>query len=346
MYLLTQNNMSYTGYPIFKKKYSNDSNGSTGSTSSFSSKIEYSTNLFSSFLKVLTFYFSLTYLSSYFESKKDKIKKIYEKNSFKYEGFYLFLEALYYIKKNEIYQFKKKLKYLEDIFHEKSDKPSKRALICFILNNLILNNIIKLSKKLEIKQNEDKNLKKICCNDDILFLGSGKTEEESINKFKARIESRYEDINKFSDFFLNKVISYNSSTKEYGIIGKYYFCIEDLSSYKNKNYTEFYLIKNNTKIYSCAKNLILYIPMPNTFTEAKYEKEIKLRLYDGRIENFLLDSIIYEDRDINAYKIMKKNSDNEAWKMFDNLHVKEKCYLDESIFEKNGFIIMLIYIKN
>ena len=85
--------------------------------------------------------------------------------------------------------------------------------------------------------------------------------------------------------------------------------------------------------------------MPNTFTEAKYEKEIKLRLYDGRIENFLLDSIIYEDRDINVYKIMKKNSDNEAWKMFDNLHVKEKCYLDESIFEKNEFIIMLIYSK-
>ena len=197
MYLLTGGNMSYKGYPIFEKKYSNDSNGSTGSTSSFSSKIEYSTNLFSSFLKVLTFYFSLTYLASYFGAKKDKIKRIYEKNSFKYNGFYLFLEALYYIKKNEISYFKNKLKYLEDIFQEKRDKLSKRSLICFILNNLIFNNIIKLSKKLEIKQNEDKNLKKICCKDDVLFLGSGKTEEESINKFKAGIESRHEDITIF-----------------------------------------------------------------------------------------------------------------------------------------------------
>ena len=335
---------------FFDKEDSDKSNKSTSSTNSnYSNQLRISLgsnyinsiNPFPSFLSVLIFYLSLTEFAESIEkidefiraeSSKDKsnIKDIKEE-------FICFIEALMSIKRQDIFNFKNYIEKLDKIYEEKKEKIQKQYELekknIFIFHNILLDNIgIIKNKKGQIIHGYQKASK-----------GSEKTEKEAIEEFEKGIKFINENIKELEDLFFANVIKYDSKSKKYDIAYKCHFLINTFPRDININTIEYYFEnKEIEKIYSFGKILILLFDISNNIDyEIKYEMEMKLKLYDGNIENFSLDAIVYEDKNKNEYVIKKKNEDNEKGKKFDNNEIVE-IYFDDSIKD----VLMLIYKKN
>ena len=325
---------------------SNFSGISNISNNSFSSSI----NSFPSFLGIITFYFSQTYLSEYFEKKENFIKNHYDKKNDQYEGFYLFLDALKIIKNKKIQDFKNKINKLEaykdkkgnKIQNEKINKTSLEKINFFIFNDIIFENI-------KILVGKEKNKERIH-SPEIESRGKGKTLEQAIKQYEEGIKNVLEEIKNFSDLFLTKEIKNDSDSGGYKIAKRFYFVINmnDIPKDLNINTIEYYLEKQKKKIYSYPNILIfLFISSNNIDYKIKYEKEMTLKLYNGNEQKFLFNSIIFEDREDNEYKIVVKNNNNNNKSIFfDNHKIEENYFFDESNNEKKGNIVMLIYKKN
>ena len=338
------------GNGFFDKEDSDKSNNSKSSTNSnysnqlrisFGSNFANSINLFPSFLSVIIFYLSLTELAECIEkiaefirteSSKDKsnIKDIKEE-------FICFIDALMSIKKEEIINFKNYIGKLENIYEEKKEKIQKQFELekknIFIFYNILLDNIgIIKNKKGQIIHGYQKASK-----------GSGKTEKEAIEEFEKGIKFINENIKELEDLLFANVIKYDSKSNKYDIAYKCHFLINTFPKDININTINYYFEKQeNEKIYRFGKILILLFDTSNNKDyEIKYEMEMKLKLYDGKTENFSLDAIVYEDKNKNEYVIKKKNEDNEKGKKFDNNEIVD-IFFDDSIKD----VIMLMYKKN
>ena len=335
------------------KEFSNSSTDSNFSCTSNISNNSFSSsiNLYPSFLGIITFYFSQTYLSEYFEKKENFIKVHYDEKNEQYEGFYLFLDALKIIKNKKIQDFKNKIYQLETykdkkgnkIQNEKINKTSLEKINFFIFNDIIFENI-------KILVGKEKNKERIH-SPEIESRGKGKTLEQAIKQYEEGIKNVLEEIKNFSDLFLTKEIKNDSDSGGYKIAKRFYFVINmnDIPKDLNINTIEYYLEKQKKKIYSYPNILIfLFISSNNIDYKIKYEKEMTLKLYNGNEQKFLFNSIIFEDREDNEYKIIVKNNNNNNNKsiFFDNHKIEENYFFDESNNEKKGNIVMLIYKKN
>ena len=149
---------------------------------------------------------------------------------------------------------------------------------------------------------------------------------------------------------MNKEIKNDSDSGGYKIAKRFYFVINmnDIPKDLNFNTIEYYLEKHKIKVYSYPNILIfLFISSNNIDYKIKYEKEMTLKLYNGNEQKFLFNSIIFEDREDNEYKIVVKNNNNNNKSIFfDNHKIEENYFFDESNNEKKGNIVMLIYKKN
>ena len=188
------------------KEFSNSSTDSNFSCTSNISNNSFSSsiNSFPSFLGIITFYFSQTYLSEYFEKKENFIKVHYDKKNDQYEGFYLFLEALKIIKNKKIQDFKNKIYQLENykdtkdkkgnkIQNEKITKTSLEKINFFIFNDIIFENL----KKLVLKEKNKEKLHSF----EIESIGKGNTLEQAIKQYEEGIKNVLEEFKNFSDFF-------------------------------------------------------------------------------------------------------------------------------------------------
>jgi hypothetical protein len=324
-----------------KSMSSNNSNYSNQSRISLGSSYVNSINLFPSFLSVIIFYLSSTELEECIEKISEfiRVESSKDKSNIKdiKEEFIFFIKALKSIKKQDILDFKKYIEKLDKIYEEKKEKILKQFELekknIFIFHNLLLDNIgIIKNKKGQIIHGYQKASK-----------GSGKTEKEAIEEFEKGIKFINENIKELEDLFFANVIKYDSKSKKYDIAYKCHFLINTFPKDTNINTIEYYFEKQEIeKIYKFGKILILLFDTSNNKDyEIKYEMEMKLKLYDGKTENFSLDAIVYEDKNKNEYVIKKKNEDNEKGKKFDNNEIVD-IYFDDSIKD----VIMLMYKKN
>ena len=345
--------MTDNKFKYLPKEDSNSSNYSNASNNSDYSNISKSSNKsevgvfnsFSYFFCSLFFYLSSTDLASYFMKNEDIIKNNFEEDKSEYEGFYLFLDALKNLKDKNIQKYKYSIQKFEEFFAQKDKKEQNEDRNVLEKKNIFIFRDILIDKigKIETLQTNSN----IVHEYKVLAKGSGKTEKEAIEQYEKNIKYLYENIKKFSDLFFNVVIKYDSKAKVYNICQKCHFFINivpnDANIYTIENYFE---KKEQEKIYSFGKILLLLFDTSKKDYKIKYEMEMKLKFYNGKTQNFSLDAIIYEKTDDNTYIIKKKidNNDKGEVKMFNGNEIKQ-IYIDDLIIEEESNIIMLIFKK-
>lgn len=308
-----------------------------------SKSTESSINKYPSIISPLIYLIRETKQYEFFKSKKDLIKKKFDRNKDQNKDFYYVLDSFQYLDTKQKIYFKQSInniqKQLDRINLENnssknsdlsnSSMMSVRSQFFSSLEDVITDffkKIYNFSRNLITKEMKIDVIHSI-------RLKVENSEEEAVKDFEEEMSKKPKGINDFDNLFFFKLFPIKEVKEgKYKIKRRYFLTFEikkiiEFMNQKIENKDKEITLKDcfayyneiEGKIYESPEIMIIYFIIESPEHKINYNdnKEFEINLIKGRSVNYKLSGIIYEEKD-EYFTIISENLEGKKWKKYNS----------------------------